>query len=155
MFGFGGFGLWDIMLIVIVVLGLIVAGLYMLNRWAGRRMSEQQSAIEQAKQAASIYVIDKKHDKAANVNLPKVVMENMPKTSKVMKMYFVKAKIGPQIMTLMCEKHVFNALDVKKTYQVELAGIYIAGIKGMKSKYEQKQAAKARKAKAKASKKAE
>ena len=147
MFG-GGFGLWDILLIVGLVIGLIVAGLYFLNRWAAKRVNTQQSMIEKTKQNASIYVIDMRRDKAENVSLPKIVKENMPKMSKMMKMYFVKAKIGPQIMTLMCEKQVFAALDVKKTFQVELAGIYIVSVKGMKTKYEIKQAAKAKKKKA-------
>jgi len=148
--GFTGAGWIDIMLVVIVVLLAIVAGLYFLNRWASKRVATQQDTIEKTKQAASIYVIDKKHDKAANVKgLPKVVMDNLPKASKLMKMYFVKAKIGPQIMTLMCEKTVYNALDVKKTFHVEMAGIYIASVKGMKTKYELKQIKKAKKAKAK------
>ena len=147
--GFTGAGWIDILLIVIAVLGAIVAGLYFLNRWASRRVADQQDMVEKTKQSASIYVIDKRRDKAANVTLPKVVMENLPRSAKVMKMYFVKAKVGPQIVTLMCEKTVFNALDVKKTFQVELAGIYIASVKGMKTKYELKQAQKAKKLKAK------
>ena len=147
--GFTGAGWVDILLIIIVVLGAIVAGLYFLNRWAGKRVADQQDMVEKTKQSASIYVIDMRRDKAANVNLPKVVMDNLPRTAKIMKMYFVKAKIGPQIVTLMCEKTVFNALDVKKTFQVELAGIYIASVKGMKTKYELKQAQKEKKLKAK------
>ena len=153
--GFTGAGWIDILLIVIVVLGAIVAGLYFLNRWAAKRVTQQQDMVEKTKQSASIYVIDMKRDKAANVTLPKVVMENLPRTAKLMKMYFVKAKIGPQIVTLMCEKTVFNALDVKKTFQVELAGIYIASVKGMKTKYELKQAQKAKKLKAKEKAKSE
>jgi len=146
------FGFLDIVLIVVVVLGLLVAGLFFLNKWAAKRINTQQDMIEKSKQQASIYVIEKKHDKAANVKLPKIVTDNLPKSSKLVKMYFVQAKIGPQIMTLMCDKNAYNALDVKKTFQVELAGIYIAHVKGQKSQYEVKQAAKAKKAKAKAEK---
>ena len=155
LFGFGGgFGFLDIMLIIILVVVLVTAALYLLNRWAAKRMHAHQNMVEKTKQSASIYVIDMRRDKAANVTLPKVVMENMPRASKLMKMHFVKAKIGPQIVTLICEKSVFNALDVKKTFQVELAGIYIVSVKGMKTKYEMKQLAKARKQKAKQAKKA-
>jgi len=153
-FGGGGFGILDITLIVIAVLGAVLGGLYFLNRWASKKVTAQQEMVNKTKQSASIYVIDKRHDKAANVTLPKVVMENLPRTTKLMKMHFVKAKIGPQIMTLMCEKGVYNALDVKKTFQVELAGIYIVHVKGMKTKYELKQAAKAKKARAKVKEKA-
>ena len=151
---FTGFAWIDILLIVIVVLGAIVGGLYFLNRWAGKRVAAQQDMVEKTKQSASIYVIDMRRDKAENVNLPKMVMDNLPRTAKLMKMYFVKAKIGPQIVTLMCEKTVYNALDVKKTFQVELAGIYIASVKGMKTKYEMDQARKAKKLKTKEEEKA-
>ena len=147
--GFTGFAWVDILLIVIMLLVAIIAGLYFLNRWAGKRVAAQQDMVEKSKQSASIYVIDMRRDKAANVNLPKGVMENLPRTAKIMKMYFVKAKIGPQIVTLMCEKTVYNALDVKKTFQVELAGIYIASVKGMKTKYELAQARKKKKLRAK------
>jgi hypothetical protein len=147
--GFTGFAWVDILLIVIMSLVAIIAGLYFLNRWAAKRMATQQDMVEKTKQSASIYVIDMRRDKAANVNMPKVVMENLPRTAKLMKMYFVKAKVGPQIVTLMCEKTVYNALDVKKTFQVELAGIYIASVKGMKTKYELAQARKKKKQKAK------
>ena len=152
---FTGFAWIDILLIVILVLGAIVAGLYFLNRWAAKRMTAQQDMVEQTKQSTSIYVIDMRRDKAANVTLPKVVMDNLPRTARLMKMYFVKAKVGPQIVTLMCEKTVYNALDVKKTFQVELAGIYIASVKGMKTKYELQQVKKAKKAKAKEKEQAE
>ena len=133
-----------IVLIVVLVVAGLFAGLYFLNRWAAKKSVESQSMIEKNKMAASIYVIDKKHDKAANVNLPKAITENLPKRNKLMKMYFVKAKIGPQIMTLMCDKNVFNVLKPKTTYKVDMAGIYIASVKGMKSEYELKQASKAK-----------
>ena len=140
---------FDIILIVGLVLVAIVVGLYFLNRWASKRMNTQQGMIEKTKQSASIYVIDKKRDKAANVHLPKVVMENLPKASKLMTMNFVKAKIGPQIATLICDKNVYAALDVKKTFQVEMAGIYIVSVKGMKTQFEVKESRKAKKLKAK------
>lgn len=122
--------LWQILLIVGIAAVLVVVGLYFLNRWSGRRMAQQQDMIAKMKQSASIYVIDKKKDKAQNVNLPKVVTEQMPKYARLMKMYFVKAKIGPQIATLMCEKKVYNQIPLKKNIKVELAGMYIVSVGG-------------------------
>lgn len=129
-------GGWDIAIIVFLVVVVIVAGIYFLNRWASKRMVDQQSMIERHRQPASIYVIDKKRDKITNANFPKVVQEQVPRWNKLMKMYLVKAKIGPQIATLMCDKEVFNALPLKKTVKVDMAGIYIVSMKGMKSKKE-------------------
>ena len=127
---------WDIAIIVFVVLVVLVAVVFFLNRWASRRLVEQQSMIERTKQTTSIYVIDKKKDKIQSANLPKAIQEQIPKWNKLMKLPLVKAKIGPQIMTLMCDKDVFDALPLKKTVKVDLAGIYIVGMKGMKSKSE-------------------
>ena len=138
-------GFLDILIIVFVVIVAIAGGLYFLNRWATKRYSTQQDMVSKNKMPAKIYVIDKKHDKAANVQLPKVVADNLPKSAKVMKMHFIKAKVGPQIITLMCDKAVYGHLSLKKDYQVELAGIYIVSVKGAKSKFELKEAAKAKK----------
>ncbi len=142
-------GFSDIIIILLVVVGIIGIALYFLNKWASAKMTEQDQMIEQTKQTANIYVIDKKKDKIDNVNMPKIVVDQMPKRMKIMKMYFVKAKIGPQIMTLICQKDVFNALTVKKNYKVDLAGIYIVSVSGMKSKEEMKAIKKEKKQKAK------
>ncbi len=80
-----------------------------------------------------MYVIDKKKAKITEVNMPKVVTENMPKMYKFIKMRFVQAKIGPQIVTLICDKRIFDIIPVKKNIKAELAGIYIVSIPGMKS----------------------
>lgn len=143
----------DIIIIVMAVVAVIAGALFFLNRWVSKKSVEQRSVIEKTKQQASIFVIDKTHDKAQNVTLPKSVTENMPKATKLMKMYFVKAKVGPQIVTLMCDKKAFLALEPKKTYKVDLAGMYIVSVKGMKSEKELKELAKTKKLKEKEEKK--
>jgi hypothetical protein len=143
----------DVIIIVLIVAGAITLVLFLLNRWASKKQVGQQELIEKSKQRADIYVIDKRRDKAENVNLPKAISTQLPKLARMMKMHFVKAKIGPQIMTLMCDKRVYQHVEVKKTYKAELAGIYIVGIKGMKSAAEAKLAEKNRKLLAKDDKK--
>ncbi|MCC8014511.1 MAG: hypothetical protein LIO87_04875 [Eubacterium sp.] len=145
----------DITLILIVVLAAAVVGLFFLSRWASNKYDTQQTQINKMKQQVTIYVISKKHDKPSNVNLPKVVMEQMPKLGKQMKMYFVQAKIGPQIVTLITEKNVYNAIPVKKNVKAEIAGLYIVSIAGLKSAEEMKKEQKAKKQAAKAREKAE
>lgn len=143
----------DIIILVVGIIAAVFAGLYFLNRWAYKKMDTQQTLIDKSKQTATIFVIDKKKDKITNVNMPKVVIENMPKIYKYMKMRFVQAKIGPQIMTLMCDKRIFEAIPVKKNVKVELAGIYIVNVIGMKSAEELKQMKKEKKLKEKEAKK--
>lgn len=118
----------DILLIVFFVIVALAAGLYYLNRWAYKKMDTQQTMIEQAKNLVSIYVIDKKRDRITNVNMPKAITQQMPKIYKFMKLNFVQAKIGPQILTLIADKRVYEALPVKKNVKVEIAGIYIVNI---------------------------
>lgn len=139
----------DWVIIVVAIIGAIFAGLYFLNKWAYNKMNTQQAMIDKMKNSMSIYVIDKKHDKISNVNMPKTVIEQMPKMYKKMKLYFVQAKIGPQIMTLMCDKKVYAAIPTKKNIKVEIAGIYIVNVAGMKSPQEIKQIQKEKKLKAK------
>ena len=129
----------DIILIVTLAVATVVAGLYFLNKWASKKMTGQQEIIDKTRMVTTIYIIDKKKDKAANVNLPKAAMDQLPKMYRFMKMPFVKAKIGPQIITLMCDNKVFNALPVKKSVKVGLAGIYIADMVGMKTEKEMKE----------------
>jgi len=129
-------GAWDIAIIIFIVIAVLGFAVYFLNRWASKRMVEHSSMVERNKQTASIYVIDKKKEKMQNANFPKAVLDQIPRWNKFMKVPLVKAKIGPQIMTLMCDKQVFDALPVKKTVKVDLAGIYIVGMKGMKTKQE-------------------
>ncbi len=143
----------DIIIIITVVVGLIFGLLYFLNKKAAQKMSVQQEMIDRSKQLVNIFVIDKKKAKITEVNMPKVVTEQMPKFYKFIKLYFVQAKIGPQIMTLICSKHIFNAITVKKNVKVELAGIYIVNVVGMKSPQELKALKKAKKQKEKEAKK--
>ena len=135
----------DIIIIITIIVGVIFAGLLWLNKKANQKMSDHQDMINRSKQTTTIFVIDKKKAKITDVNMPKMVTEQMPKVYKFLKLYFVQAKIGPQILTLICDKKIFNAITVKKNVKVELAGIYIVNVVGMKSDKELKEIKKAKK----------
>ncbi len=140
----------DWIIIIAVVIGGIFVGLYFLNKWAYKKMDTQQTMIDKVKNSMSIYVIDKRRDKITNVNMPKAVVDQMPKIYKKMKLCFVQAKIGPQIMTLICDKKLFEGIPLKKNIKVEIAGIYIVSVAGLKTPQELKQIQRDKKAKAKA-----
>jgi len=126
--------MWDIVILVTIIVVIIGLVIYFLNKWAGKKAAVQQDMVAQHKQTVSIYIIDKKKDKITNANFPKAVIDQMPRMAKIMKTPLVKAKIGTQIMMLVCEASVFDALPVKKTVTVEMAGAYIVGMKGLKTK---------------------
>ena len=140
-------GITDIILIVLVVVAIVAVSLYFLNRWSYKKMDENQSMIDRHRQSATIFVIDKSSGRLKEGMLPKAAMDQMPWHSKMMRMYFVKAKVGPQIVTLICEKDVHAALPVKKNVKVEIAGIYISSMYGMKTKEEMKAMKNAKKGK--------
>lgn len=120
----------DILLIVLIIVIIALAILYYFSRKNMGKMVQAQDFIEQNKIATQIFVIDKKIEKPSPANVTKAVYEQMPKTAKMRKMPLVKAKVGPQIVNLMCDKSVFEIIPVKKNVKVELAGIYIVSIKG-------------------------
>jgi hypothetical protein len=79
-----------------------------------------------------ILILEKRKDKVSNANIPKNVIAQIPKVYKIRKVPLVKAKIGPQVMDLLCDETVFDKLPEKKTVQVEMAGIFIVGIRQKK-----------------------
>lgn len=138
----------DWLLIVMGVVAVLGGGFYFLTQYAHRKVGEHQQLIGANSQKLTIYTIDKKRDKVTASGLPQNIIDQMPKRARLMKMYFVKAKIGPQIMTLMVsDKNVYNAIPLKKNVKVNAAGIYITSVEGMKSKAEMKTLAKQKKEK--------
>ncbi len=72
-------------------------------------------------------IIDKKKMKLKEAGLPAVVLENTPKYLRRAKVPVVKAKVGPKIMTLMCDGRVFEVIPVKKEIKAIVSGLYITG----------------------------
>ena len=73
----------------------------------------------------TLLVIDKKRMKISEANLPKVVIDNVPKMMRRSKVPIVKAKVGPRIMTFMCDEKVFDMIPVKQEIRAMVGGIYI------------------------------
>ena len=121
----------DIMIIIILVLAVAIFFGYRMNRKAMGQMIQAQDFIDANRQTVQIFVIDKKNEKPSVSNMPKAIFEQLPKKAKAKKAFLVRAKVGPQIVTLMCDKPVFEVMPVKKNVKVELAGMYIVGITGM------------------------
>ncbi len=138
-------GAFDIILIAVFILGIIFFIFYFLNKKVSTKFVEQESFIKQAKQTVSMFVIDKKRAKITDINMPKAVLASMPKFYKFIKLNFVQVKIGPQILNLICDKHIFNNITLKKTVKAEVAGLYIVSVVGIKSKQEIKALKKSKK----------
>lgn len=123
--------LMDYLIIIAVVVVAIFVALYFVNKKNMGKMIQAQEFIDQNKTTVQIFVIDKKLEKPTPANMTKAVYEQLSKTMKMRKMPLVKAKVGPQIVNLMCDRSVYDIIPVKKNVKVELAGIYIVKIQGM------------------------
>lgn len=123
---------WQILLIVLAVAAVVLAVLYFVGRNLQSKADGQQAMIDQAKITTSILVIDKKKMKIKDSKLPKMVQDQVPAYLRWRKMPMVKAKIGPKIQTLLCDEKVFKELPVKRNVKVDIAGMYIVGMKAVK-----------------------
>ena len=124
-----------VILIVLVVLVAVIAILYFLGRKAQK--AEQQAQIEAAKQTVTMLIIDKKKLRLKDSGLPAMVMEQTPKYLRRAKFPIVKAKVGPQIMSLICDASIFDTVPVKKEVKATISGIYITDVKGIRGSLNQ------------------
>lgn len=120
---------WYLYAILAVVVAAIVVLYFYLKRRFGNKAEEQQKMVNQHKIAATILVLEKKKEKVTKANLPKSVIDQIPMIYKVRKVPLVKAKVGPQVLDLLCDEDVFDKLPERKSVKVDLAGIFIAGIR--------------------------
>ena len=121
-----------VLLVILAVLLIALVVLYFLGKKAQKKQAEQEEMIAAAAQQVNILVIDKGKMKLKDAGFPSVVLENTPKYLRRSKVPVVKAKVGPKIMTLMCDAKVFEVLPVKKEAKVVVSGIYITGIKSVR-----------------------
>ena len=123
-----------VLLVILAVLIIAVVVLYFLGKKAQKRQTEQQEQIDAMKQTVSMLIIDKKRMKIKESGLPQMVINQTPKLMRGTKLPIVKAKIGPQIMTLVCEEKIFDSVPVKKEVKAVVSGIYITDVKGLHGK---------------------
>ena len=123
-----------VLLVILAILIIAVVALYFLGKKAQQRQSEQQAQIDAMKQTVSMLIIDKKRMKLRDAGLPQVVLEQTPKWARGSKLPVVKAKVGPQVMSLICDEKIFDSVPVKKEVKAVVSGIYITDVKGLHGK---------------------
>lgn len=120
-----------VLLSILAVLVIAVVVLYFLGKKAQKKQAEQQVQIEANKQTVSMLIIDKKRMKIKESGLPQMVIDQTPKLMRGSKLPIVKAKVGPQIMCLVCDANIFDQVPVKKEVKAVVSGIYITDVKGL------------------------
>ncbi len=128
---------WVIVLIVVaVVLIALIAVLYFLGKKAQKKQAQQQEMLEANKQTVSMLIIDKKRMRLKDAGLPQMVLDQTPKLMRRSKLPIVKVKVGPQIMSLICDEKIFDTVPVKKEVKAVVSGIYVLSVKGLHGKIE-------------------
>lgn len=125
-----------ILLIICVLLTIALIALYFYGKKMEAKQAESQAQMEAAAQQFSMLVIDKKRLRMKDSGLPQIVIDSTPRRMRFSKVPVVKAKVGPKIMTLMCDDQVFDAIPVKKEVKAKVSGIYIMSIKGIRGSIE-------------------
>lgn len=125
-----------LLVILLILIGAAVA-LYFFGKKAQKKQAEQQVMLEQNKQTVSMLVIDKKRMKLKESGLPQMVIDQTPKYLRRSKVPVVKCKVGPQIMTLMCDDKIFDLIPVKKEVKAVVSGIYVMDVKALHGKLPQ------------------
>jgi len=123
-----------VLITVLIILVVLLVVLYFVGRKMQKKQAEQEAQIEAAKQTVTMLIIDKKKLKLKDAGLPAAVLEQTPKYMRRAKLPIVKAKIGPQIMSLICDAAIFDIVPVKKEVKATISGIYITDVKGIRGK---------------------
>lgn len=125
-----------VLLIIALILVVAMVVLYFLGKKLQKKQAEQEAQIEAAKQTVTMLVIDKKKLKLKDAGLPAAILEQTPKYMRRAKFPIVKAKVGPQILSLICDAAIFDTVPVKKEVKATVSGIYITEVRGIRGKLE-------------------
>lgn len=115
--------------IIVIVLAIVLVVLYFLGKNLQKKQASQQEAMDAAAQQMNLYIIDMKMMKAMDANLPKMVTEQIPKYMRRAKLPIVKAKVGPRVMSLICDAKVFDTIAPKQEVKATVSGLYITAAK--------------------------
>lgn len=121
-----------VMLVIVVVLIVVLIALYFLGKKAEKKQAEQEEMLKSSAQQVTMLIIDKGKMRVKDAGFPAMVLENTPKYLRRSKVPVVKAKIGPKIMTLMCDVKVYDVIPVKKEVKATVSGIYITAVRGLR-----------------------
>lgn len=120
-----------VLIVIAVIMVAITIALYFLGKKAQKRQEEQNETLAATAQTVSMLIIDKKRMKLKDAGLPAVVMEQSNALLRRSKLPIVKAKIGPKVMTLICDASIYDSIPVKKEVKAVVSGLYITEVKGL------------------------
>lgn len=125
-----------VLIVIAVIMVIAVIVLYFVGKKAQKKKDEQDAQMAASAQTVSMLIIDKKKMKLRDSGLPATVLAQTPKLLRGSKMPIVKAKVGPRVMTLICDAQIFDMVPVKKEVKATVSGLYITGVRGLRGPLE-------------------
>jgi uncharacterized protein YneF (UPF0154 family) len=123
---------WIVLLICALIFVAVIAGMYFWGRKLQKKQVEQKEQLNAHAQNMKMLIIDKKRMKLKEAGLPKIAVDETPWYLKGSKVPVVKAKVGPQIMTFICDEEIFDLVPVKKEVKAVVSGLYIMKVQGVR-----------------------
>ncbi len=123
-----------VLLIITAVVIAATIGLYFLGKRAEKKQAEQDEKVEATAQNVSMLIIDKKKLRMKDSGLPESIIAQTPFYARIAKVPIVKAKVGPQMMTLICDAAIFDEIPLKKEVKARVSGLYIKSVRGLHGK---------------------
>ncbi len=120
---------WIVVLIVLAVLVVGLIALYFVGRRLQKKQDANQAQIDAAAQTMTFFIIDMKKMKLSEAGLPKIVTEQTPKYLRRAKLPILKVKVGPRVMSLICDAKIFDTLAPKQEVKATVSGIYVTSAK--------------------------
>ena len=118
-----------VMMSITLVLLIAVIVLFFVGKRMDKKQAEQQKQIDAARQNMTMLIIDKKRVRFKDAGFPQSVVDQTPKMTRLLKVPVVKAKVGPQIVTLIADDKIFDSIPVKKEVKAVVSGMYIVSVK--------------------------
>lgn len=125
-----------VLLIILAVMIVIFIVLYILGKKIEKKQIEQNEIVERTSQSCTMLIIDKKKMKLSKSGLPPEVIANTPFYARFTKVPVIKAKVGPKIMTLVCDPSIYPSIPVKREVKASVSGMYISAVRGLHGKIE-------------------
>lgn len=126
-----------VLIVIAIILGVSLVVLTILGKKAQKKQAAQKQQMDAMAQNVTMLIIDKKKMKLKEAGLPAAVLEQTPKMMRNTKLPIVKAKVGPKVVTLICEASIFESIPVKKEVKAVVSGLYITSVKGIRGSLEQ------------------
>ena len=125
-----------VLIVIAVALLAFTIAMYFMGKKAQKRQEEQNEQLAATAQTVSMLIIDKKRMRLKDSGLPTIVLEQSNALLRNSKVPIVKAKIGPKVMTFICDASIYNNIPVKKEVKAVVSGLYITEVKGLRGPLE-------------------